>query len=286
MTDGDCVAFLQWALPRMRLHWPGYRRVRGQVCKRIARRWKDLELADLDAYRARLDVCPEEWNALAALCTIPISRFYRDRSLFEFLGRNVLPALARAAAARGEPVFRCWSAGCASGEEPYTIALLWALLIQPRFPALKLAIVASDVDARLLARAVQGCYRASSVKELPAGWLPRAFERRGDLLCVRDELRGPIEFLHSDICRSAPAGLFDLVLCRNLVLTYFAPPLQVEVMQRVAAALRPGGGLVIGIHEALPEDLGAMQPWPGARAIFRKASRDQSSGEAVAWEAV
>ena len=272
MTDADCVAFLQWALPRIGLHWPGYRKVRAQVCKRIARRCKDLELADLGAYRACLDVCTEEWNALAALCTIPISRFYRDRSLFDFLGRDVLPALAGAAAARGEPVFRCWSAGCASGEEPYSIALLWEALIEPRFPALPLAIVASDVDARLLARAVEGCYQASSLKELPSEWLPSAFERREDLFCVRQELRRPIQFVSSDIRSRAPAGAFDLVLCRNLVLTYFAPALQVEVLQRITAALRPGGALVIGIHEALPKQSGVLQPWPGARAVFRKVS--------------
>jgi len=278
MTDADCVAFLQWALPRMGLNWPGYRKVRAQVCKRIARRCQDLRLAGLGAYRARLDACPEEWNALAALCAIPISRFYRDRSLFDFLGRDVLPALAREAASRAVPVFRCWSAGCASGEEPYSIALLWASLIEPCFPALRLAIVASDVDARLLARAVQGCYRASSLKELPAEWLSRAFERREDLFCVRDELRRSLEFVCSDIRQWTPAGQFDLVLCRNLVLTYFAPPLQSEVMQRITGALRPGGALVIGIHEVLPKELGALQPWPNTRAVFRKVNLDQSSG--------
>jgi len=276
MTDADCVAFLQWALPRMGLNWPGYRKVRAQVCKRIARRCQDLELAGLGAYRARLDASPEEWNALCALCSIPISRFYRDRSLFESLGRDVLPALARGAEARGEPVFRCWSAGCASGEEPYSVALLWASLIEPCFPKLRLAIVASDVDARLLARAAQGCYRASSLKEVPDEWLSHAFERRDGLFCVRDQLRRAVEFVRSDIRQWTPVGQFDLVLCRNLVLTYFAPPLQSEVMQRIVGAMRPGGALVIGIHEALPKELEALQPWPSARAVFWKVSLDQS----------
>ena len=281
MTDDECVSFLQWALPRMHLYWPGYRKVRAQVCKRVTRRLKDLALADAGAYRAYLDARPQEWNALAALCTIPISRFYRDRSLFEFLGREVLPSLARAALERGAPVFRCWSAGCASGEEPYTLALLWALLIQPRFPQLQLAIVATDVDPRLLERAAQGCYRASSLKELPADWLARGFAVNGELFCVREELRRPVEFLHSDVRRFAPPGPFDLVLCRNLVLTYFAPPLRDEVMRRIVSTLRPGGALVIGIHEALSDDLAAMQPWPGTRAIFRVASRDRGSGEQI-----
>lgn len=104
MSDSDCVAFLQWALPRMSLQWPGYRLVRAQVCKRIARRLKDLGLADLQVYRNRLERRPDEWQALAGLCTIPISRFYRDRGLFDFLGRHVLPSLAQAAMERDDPV--------------------------------------------------------------------------------------------------------------------------------------------------------------------------------------
>jgi chemotaxis protein methyltransferase CheR len=282
MRDSDCVAFLQWALPRMSLHWPGYRLVRGQVCKRIARRLKDLGLADLAAYRNRLEGRTQEWEALAALCTIPISRFYRDRGLFDFLGREVLPSLARAAMQRGAAAIRCWSAGCASGEEPYTLAALWAFLMQAHYPVLKLEIVATDVDRRLLERATRGCYRASSLRELPDEWVARAFETRDDLLCVRDELRRPIELVHADIRRSMPPGPFDLVLCRNLVLTYFTPLLQQEVMQRVVASLRPSGALVVGIHERLPDACTAMEPWPGGRATYRKLSEQRSSGEAVA----
>ena len=135
-----------------------------------------------------------------------------------------------------------------------------------------LTIVATDVDARLLERAARGCYRASSLKELP--WLARAFETHEDLLCVREALRPPVEFVHSDIRRSTPAGLFDLVLCRNLVPTYFSPPLQQQVMQRVVASLRPGGALVLGIHERLPDALTAVAPWPGGRATYRKGVMD------------
>lgn len=78
MRNAECVALLRWALPRLGLRWPGFRRVRRQVCKRIARRIKELGLADVAAYRERLECAPEEWPEFDSLCRITISRFYRD----------------------------------------------------------------------------------------------------------------------------------------------------------------------------------------------------------------
>ena len=81
MKDSECIGFLRWALPRLGLRWPGFRKVRRQVCKRIARRARELGLADVSGYRLPLDSHAPEWDALAALCTVSISRFYRDRGV-------------------------------------------------------------------------------------------------------------------------------------------------------------------------------------------------------------
>jgi chemotaxis protein methyltransferase CheR len=78
-TDAECVDFLQWALPRLGLRWQGFRKVRRQVCRRVARRIAELGLADADAYRLYLERNPQEWDALAELCRVTISRFWRDR---------------------------------------------------------------------------------------------------------------------------------------------------------------------------------------------------------------
>lgn len=267
MNDLECIRFLQAALPRLGLRWPGFRKVRRLVRKRIARRLQERGLPDLDAYRAYLDGHPEEWSVLDLHCRVPISRFYRDRGVFEALERDVLPALAAAAAGRNE--VSCWSACCASGEEPYSLAILWHLNLRHRFPGTAFRIVATDIDAHLLERARTGCYRASSLKELPAPLLAEAFTRRGGALCVQEDFR-VIDFRQQDIRQGVPEGEFDLILCRNAVLTYFALPVQREVMGQVVARLRPGGALVIGIHESLPEALQGVEPWPGARAIWRK----------------
>ena len=93
MRDADCVAFLQWALPRLNLRWKGFRKVHGQVCKRLKRRMKALGLADIAAYRARLEINPGEWAVFDRMCHITISRFFRDSRTFEALAMRVLPEI-------------------------------------------------------------------------------------------------------------------------------------------------------------------------------------------------
>lgn len=276
MTESECTGFLQAALPRLRLRWPGLRKVRRLVCKRLARRLRELGLPDLAAYRTYLQRHPGEWDVLDGFCRIPISRFYRDREVFASLEQDVLPVLARAAVAAGRTELACWSACCASGEEPYTLAILWRLRLQSRFPGLGCRIVASDIEEHLLERARIGCYRASSLEALLPELLAKAFAQRGEELCVRDAFRAT-EFLQQDIRRAVPDREFDLILCRNAVLTYFEPALQDEVMRRVTARLRPGGALVVGIHESLPVGLPGFVPWNGTRAIYRKLASATAS---------
>ena len=269
MKDADCVAFLQWALPRLGLRWPGFRKVRRQVCRRIARRLETLGLPDLAAYRSRLEADPAEWAALDALCHITISRFLRDRAVWEALVRDVLPTLARAALARTERRLRAWSAGCASGEEPYGLAIAWALAVRPELPDVALEIVASDVDDAMLRRAASACYAAGSLRELPAPWRMAAFERRAGTFCLRARFREGIELRCEDVRVDQPEGPFDLVLCRNLAFTYFDDRAQRDFLGRIAERLRPGGALVLGRHERLPEDE-RFAPWPAAPCVFRR----------------
>jgi chemotaxis protein methyltransferase CheR len=270
MRDADCVALLQWALPRLGLHWPGFRKPRRQVCRRIAGRIAELGLADAAQYRARLEADRTEWQALAALCTVSISRFYRDREVFDCLGGQVLPALSAAALERGDERLECWSAGCASGEEPYTLAIQWRLALAPRFPALGLGVLGTDVDPALLERARAACYRASSLEDLPAGWREQAFEQRGRLYWLREAFRKGVQFQRQDLVSELPARQFDLVLCRNLAFTYFDSQLARLALERIASRLRDAGALAVGIHERLPQPAPGFEPWPGCRAVYRR----------------
>lgn len=253
MNDGECIRFLQFALPRLGLRWPGFRKVRKQACKRISRRMRELGLADCAAYIGYLEDHPNEWQALDAMCRISISRFYRDKGVYDALRDDILPALADGAGRRGDAAIRIWSAGCASGEEPYTLALLWALALAPRYPEISLDIIATDADRRLLERAERGVYPGGCLKELPREWVAAAFEECGGEFRLRQEFRAGVTFLCQDIREQFPDGAFDLILCRNLVFTYFDMAHQQKLLDRLVGRLRAGGYLVIGAHEKLRE---------------------------------
>jgi chemotaxis protein methyltransferase CheR len=247
VRDGDCIDLLRWASAELGLREEGFRRVRGQVCRRVTRRIVALGLDGLTAYRAFVAATPGERAVLEALCRVHVSRFYRDRAVFDALRDRVLPALA-AAAGRGP--LRLWSAGCAAGEEPYTLALVWHFAVGPRFSGLPVEIVGTDADQDSLDRA--GGYPTSSLKELPRPWREAAFEHRQGRSFLTEELRARVALRCQDLRTAAPAGPFHLILCRNMAFTYFAPPLQRTIAARLAALLVPGGALLVGRDERLP----------------------------------
>lgn len=133
MSNRDCTALLQWALPHLNHRWEGYRRVRRQICKRLAARVDALGLADMPAYRKRLEEDLAEWTALRATLRVTVSRFFRDRGMCHALAQSILPALAELALKKGEETLRVWSAGCASGEEPYSVSVLWTFELWTRW---------------------------------------------------------------------------------------------------------------------------------------------------------
>ena len=265
MRDQDCIALLQWCLPQLGLRWPGYRKVRRTVCKRVDRRIRELGLSGPDAYRDYLVANAGEWQELETFCRIPISRFYRDREVFKAIETVVLPDLATRAAA-----IRCWSAGCASGEEPYTLAIIWQCGLRQSYPEVRLDVLATDADPTVLQRAAEGCYAEGSLRELPNAYRECAFVRRGPLFCVRPDIKGLARFERQDISKGLPQGKFDLILCRNLVLTYFQPDRQREILRRLGSLLSEGSYLTVGSHERLPADVPGFLPLSEKLPIYRR----------------
>ena len=254
MKDVDCVRFLQWALPRNQMRWPGFRKVRGQVCKRITKRIEQLQLADTNAYQDYLVHQPHEWPQLDKLCRVTISRFYRDKLVFAQLAQQVLPALAARAQARENRLIHAWSVGCGSGEEPYSLVILWYHLLAAHFPAIQFSIMATDVDCHLLERCAHACYDASTVRNLPADMRSAAFIKTADQLCLKPRYKSAVTFAQQDIRETMPKQQFDLILCRNLVFTYFDEALQDKILHDLYKHLTPHGWLVLGVHEKLPAD--------------------------------
>lgn len=271
MRDSDCVGFLQWALPRMGFRWPGFRKVRRQVCRRIAHRLQELDLADLETYRRYLESHPAEWRRLDGFCCITISRFCRDRGVFEALGTRVLPTLAARARSRGEARIRVWSAGCGAGEELYSVALVWHQAARQMGEAPTLELVGTDTDEHQLERARRAVYPESCLRELPRAWIQEFFtvEPSGELRLASEDPRRAL-VARQDIREQSPSGLFDLILCRNLAFTYFVEEVQGAVLERFVARLLPGGALVIGSHETLPDGEWGLEPWDDDDCILRK----------------
>lgn len=205
---------------------------------------EQLGFHEFGLYLRHLRATPEEREFLRPLLTVTISRFYRNRRAFDALAERVLPLLA----SRAETV-RAWSAGCASGEEPYTLRIVWEEL---RPAGARLWVTATDVDEASLSRARTGLYETSSLREVPPGVAARHFRPEGDRFRISEEIRGGVSFLRHDLQHDDPPGTFDLVLCRNAAFTYFDRTARLRAAERIASALSPGGVLMIGRTETLP----------------------------------
>lgn len=113
--------------------------------------------------------------------------------------------------------------------------------------------MATDADSGLLKRAQDGRYRKSSLKELPQEFIGRAFDRKHNMYFIHQKLKKTIKFVRQDIHNEMPHITFNMILCRNLVLTYFEEELQTEIVDNIVSKLQPGGFLIIGSHESLPK---------------------------------
>ncbi len=238
-----------WAMPRLGLRWQGFRRVRGQVRKRLARRAAELHLGGADDYREWLEHHPEEWALVNEASRISVSRFGRDFDVWQRVYREALPPLLPSAG-----TVRIWSAGCAGGEEPYTWALIWKYEFAERFPDITPRIEATDAALHQLARARNARYARATLRELPATWVDQSFRRVGPRSLELDpSLRVDVHFRKHDLqSEQPPAGAFHLISCRNVVFTYFDLPSQRAAANKFASALTPGGLLWLGRGETLP----------------------------------
>lgn len=272
IRDQDCVRFIQWCAPLQDLRWAGFRKVRRTVCKRLGRRLGALGVADLDEYRAYLKAHPEEWDLVDEFCRIPISRFYRDRDVFDALRDHIMPGLERAANAENRTVVRCWCAGAASGEEAYTLKLIWTHRVQNQHPRIALSVVGTDADPDMVARAKTAVYSASSLKALPADLRSAGFDLDNSAFRLRNIYRAGIEFETQDIRVAMPPGPFDIILCRNLAFTYFSENLQERILAGLLDRLSDTGFLIIGKHERLPRRA-ALRPSVAPRLpIYEKTA--------------
>jgi chemotaxis protein methyltransferase CheR len=252
MIDAEFKGFFAGVTRALGLSEVGYRRTRGSVRRRLARRLRELGLESLGDYQRYLDAHAAEWTWLDACCRITISRFGRDGAVFDALLQTYLPGCAAAAQVLGQRRLRLWSAGCASGEEPYSLGLGWHIALAHRFPMLTLDVLGTDADPTVLERARRAEYSGASLGELPEHFRQLGFEPHGEHWVVAPRYREGVRFQQADLRKGPAEGRFDLICCRNLAFTYFHEPVQRRVARAFAEALVPGGILVVGRGEQLP----------------------------------
>lgn len=191
------------------------------------------------------------WNAIADNLAQSDTRFFRDKQSFEHLSTTLLPEAMRR---RGHERVRIWSAGCATGQEPYSIAMIIEdMRAEGLNPAVEL--IASDLSDRLLDKARSGLYTQFEVQRgLPIRKLIAHFEKAGDLWRIGDRLRASVKFeKHNLLHHPGQLGQFDIIVLAN-VLTSFDEPTRLAVLERVADVLTPDGVIVLGAGETLPDE--------------------------------
>lgn len=220
----------------------------GCLRRRIAVRMRARGVHTYEQYATVLDGDAEEYDRLLDTITINVTKFFRNRETWQLLADRVLPVLWDACEGR----VRCWSAGCASGEEPYTLAVLFLELARstPQVPGGRTRIDATDLDRTSLARAAEGVYRPPAFDEMPPPLVSR-YVRGGEQRHVTPEVKALVRFQRHDLLREPPPHPpYDLIVCRNVVI-YFDRPTQEALFRRFVDALRPGGYLVLGKVETL-----------------------------------
>lgn len=237
------------------------------IRRRIAKRLRASGAGDVAAYLARLTSDDQELDLLLETLAIHVSRFFRDAAVFRVLERQVLPDLCARVRGAGRTELKLWSAGCAEGEEPYSLALLVGGLAPP---GLRVAILGTDLSEPVLAQAREGLYPASHLGEVPEQLQRACFEAEDGHYRLVPKIRQMVEFRCHNLTMEASYPPADLILCRN-VLYYFSQEEQAHILARFAAALPVGGVLVLGRTETLPRaGRNLFRPEFPTERIFRR----------------
>jgi chemotaxis protein methyltransferase CheR len=245
--------------------------------RRLAARMARLRLNDPGEYLQRLQSDPSECDRLIETIDIKVSSFFRDPMVFELIAQRILPTIMARHRQDHTRQIRVLSAGCAAGEEAYSVAILLAQALEDEDPQWVPYICATDISLEALDAAQTGCYRRESFDTTSLGVLERFFRPTADSFKVIPEIRRLVHFSRDDLTSRhslAPAdsiyGSFDLVLCRN-VLIYFSLDLQTRVQDKLYGALNPGGYLILGMSESLsPEMAPRLLAVDLPRRIFQK----------------
>ncbi len=266
-TDDAFEALLRYMRDTRGFDFTGYKRT--SLMRRVRHRMDQVGYEGFDRYLDLLEASPDEFAALFNTILINVTAFFRDHAAWDALRDEIIPKLL---SERGpNDAIRVWSAGCASGEEAYSLAILLADALGPDAFRARVKIYATDVDEHALTQARAGAYDEKAVEALPKDILNTYFEQTNGRYHFRKDLRRAVIFGRNDLVRDAPISRVDLLSCRN-TLMYLNGETQRNVLGRLHFALAPNGVLFLGHAEMLLSYTDRFTPIDLDNRIFRKTA--------------
>jgi two-component system CheB/CheR fusion protein len=264
-VDEEFERLLEYVRDARGFDYTGYRRP--SLTRRFEKRMQVVGADDWASYQSYLDHHPDEFSELFNAILINVTGFFRDQETWDAVATEVIPVLLDSKPA--EAPIRVWSAGCASGEEPYTVAMLLAGALGDDAYKKRVKIYATDVDDDALAQARDASYSAKQLSDVPASLRDHYFQPANGGFAFRSDLRRSVIFGRNDLHRDPPISRVDLLVSRN-TLMYFSPEIQDRILANFFFALNRGGYLVVGKAEALQKGRHFFKPHNLKRRIFVK----------------
>jgi two-component system CheB/CheR fusion protein len=261
--DPEFEALLEFVRDNRGFDYTGYKRP--TLVRRVQKRMDAVGARDYGAYREQLDGDPAEFAALFDAILINVTSFFRDPAAWEYVAAEIVPRILES---EERPV-RIWSAGCASGAESYTLAILFAEALGKDELRENVKIYATDLDDDALRYARHAVYTEKEVKDLPEELRERYFEQLEDGYSFHNGFRRAVIFGRNDLLADPPISRVDLLVSRN-TLMYFGQEAQNRILSNFFFALRPRGYLMLGKAEALHSRSSLFEPYDVARRIFVK----------------
>ena len=263
--DGAFEALLEFIRDNRGFDFTGYKRP--SLRRRIDKRVVSLGIDSYADYLAHLEANQDEFVDLFDTILINVTSFFRDPAAWEYMAAEIVPRILESRPAP-EPI-RVWSAGCASGEEAYTVAMLLAEALDELDFRSRVKIYATDVDEQALVQARHGAYARKNVEAVPEPLQDRYFELQDGRYVFRSDVRRAVIFGRHDLVRDPPISRVDLLIARN-TLMYFNPELQARILGAFHFALSDGGFLFLGKSEMLLTRTKLFVPVDLKRRVFEK----------------
>ena len=264
-VDEEFEALLAHIKTNRGFDFTGYKRA--GLIRRVKKQMQSVRIGSYSDYVDYLEVHPDEFERLFDTILINVTSFFRDASFWDYLREEVVPRLL-AAKTPGAPI-RLWSAGCASGQEPYSLAMLLAEALGPDRFRQQVKIYATDVDEQALAQARAGAYSAREMQSVPDALRDKYFEREEDIYVFQRDMRRALIFGRHDLMQDAPISRIDLLACRNTIM-YFNAEAQARIINRFHFAVSENSFLFLGKAEMLFTHASLFAPLDLKRRVFQK----------------